>query len=123
MSFADVITTSGLFDASSVVWPLCFILISLVLLRQVRNDVVRPIFDGMTVTLAKQASTNAVAWGVGIMMGLLGSLQALGEVAQQMHWVYFAAFAKVLQPGLAAIVSYIMASPAQKTADITNPTK
>lgn len=106
-----------------MVWPLCFILISLVLLRQVRNDVVRPIFDGMTVTLAKQASTNAVAWGVGIMMGLLGSLQALGEVAQQMHWVYFAAFAKVLQPGLAAIVSYIMASPAQKTADITNPTK
>lgn len=106
-------TTDGIFAANSLVWPLSFILISLLLLRQLRDDV-RPIFSGMIGTLAKQSSNNAVAWAVGIMMGLLGSLEALGEVAQQMHWLYLAAFAKVLQPGLAAIVSYIMASPAQK---------
>lgn len=106
-------TTEGIFAANSLVWPLSFILIALLLLRQLRDDV-RPIFTGMIGSLAKQSTSNAVAWAMGIMMGLLGSLEALGEVAQQMHWLYLAAFAKVLQPGLAAVVSYIMASPAQK---------
>lgn len=124
MKFSDILETQGLFDASSIVWPLSFILIALILLRQLRDDV-HPIFVGMVGSLAKQSSNNAVAWAVGIMMGLLGSLEALGEVAQQMHWLYLAAFAKVLQPGLAAIVSYIMASPSQKPpaplSSISNP--
>ncbi len=107
MNYAEV------FEANSLVRPLSFILIALILLRQLRDEV-RPIFSGMIGTLAKQSSSNAVAWAVGIMMGTLASLQALGEVAQQLHWIYVAAFAKVLQPGLAGIVAYIMASPAQK---------
>lgn len=114
MNYADI------FEASSLVWPLSFILIALFLLRQLKEDV-HPIFVGMVGTLAKQSSNNAVAWAVGIMMGLLGCLQALGEVAAQMHWLYLAAFAKVLQPGLAAIVSYIMASPAQKPPTPPSP--
>lgn len=107
MNYADI------FEASSIVWPLSFLLIMLILLRQLREDV-RPIFIGMVGTLAKQSTSNAVSWAIGLMMGLLGSLEALGEVAQAMHWTYLAAFAKVLQPGLAAIVGYIIASPAQK---------
>lgn len=104
---------SDIFEASSIVWPLSFILIALIMLRQVREDV-RPIFRGMVGTLATQSSTNAVAWAVGIMMGTLGSLGALSEVAKGMNWPFLEAFAKVAQPGLAAVVSYIMASPAQK---------
>lgn len=107
MNYADI------FEASSIIWPLTFILIALFILRQFRENV-QPIVNGMVQTLAKQSTSNAVAWAVGLMMGTLASLQALGEVAQQMHWYYLAAFAKVLQPGLAGIVAYIMASPTQK---------
>lgn len=111
---------SDLFAANSLIWPLSFILIALILLRQLREDV-RPIFRGMVGTLADQSSRNAVAWSLGLMMGTLGSLQALSEVAHQMEWKYLEAFAKVLQPGLAAIVSYIMASPAQKPPIVVSP--
>jgi len=115
MNYADI------FSANSLVWPLCFLLLSLVLLRQLREDV-RPIFRGMVGSLATQSSKNATAWALGMMVGTLGSLQALGEVADKMQWPYVSAFAKILQPGLAAVLGYIMASPAQKpTVSSTNP--
>lgn len=113
-------TAAGIFAANSLVWPLSFILISLLVLRQLRDDV-RPIFNGMVGALSTQATRNAVAWAVGIMMGTLASLQAMSEVAHQMQWPYIEALAKILQPGLAAVVAYIMASPTQKPSSTTPP--
>lgn len=112
--------SDGLFAANSIVWPLSFLLVALTLLRHLREEV-NPIFKGMVGTLAQQSSSNAVAWALGMMIGTLGSLQALAEVADKMHWPYISALAKILQPGLAAVLGYIMASPAQKTPSIINP--
>jgi signal transduction histidine kinase len=112
---------ADIFEASSIIWPLCFLLIILFVLRQVRDDV-KPIFQGMIGTLATQSQSNAVGWALGILIATLGSLQALGEVAHAMNWKYIEAAAKVLQPGLAALLGYIMASPAQKAKiGQTNP--
>ena len=104
MNYADI------FEASSLVWPLCFLLISLLILRQLRDDV-RPIFTGMVSALASQSQKNAMAWAIGMMLGTVASLQAVVEVAQQMHWLYIGALAKVMQPGLAAIIAYVTKSP------------
>lgn len=109
MIFADI------FAANSLVWPLAFLLISLLILKQVKDDV-RPIFLGMVAPLAKQAQTNAVAWTVGLMLGVLSSLGALTEVATTMHWTYVAIGCKVLGPGLATIVALIKQSPVAPVA-------
>lgn len=98
------------------IWPLSFLLVAFVILRQV-GDEVSPIFKGITAALASQSKQNALAWAMAMMLGTVASLQAVVEVAAQMHWVYVGAFAKVLQPGLAAIIAYITKSP------LNQPTK
>jgi hypothetical protein len=92
------------------IWPLCFLLVAFTILRQLRDDV-RPIFSGMVGALATQSQKNALAWAMAMMLGTVASLQAVVEVATQMHWVYVGAMAKVLQPGLAAIIAYVSKSP------------
>ncbi len=94
----------------TLAWQLITLLIALLILKQVKDDV-RPIFLSMVGPLTKQAQTNAIAWTVGIMLGVLSSLGALTEVATQMHWVYVAILCKVLGPGLATIVALIKQSP------------
>lgn len=105
---------ADIFEASSIVWPLVGILFGLIVLKKVKDDV-RPIFIAMTEPLKKQAQTNAVAWAIGLMLGVLSSLQALTEVAQQMHWVWVGILCKVLGPGFATIVALVTRSPAEKT--------
>lgn len=95
-------------------------LAALVIYRSIRNDI-RPIFMGMVDPLRKQAQTNAVAWVVGMMLGILSSLGALVEVAQQMHWVYIGIMCKVLGPGLATIVALIKQSPVQPMPPPSTP--
>ncbi len=94
----------------TLAWQLITLLVSLLILKQVKDDI-RPIFAGMVGPLAKQAQTNAIAWAIGLMLGILSSLGALTEVATQMKWVYVAILCKVLGPGLATIVALIKQSP------------
>lgn len=96
-------------------WSSIGILIAVLVLKQVRNDI-RPIFIAMVDPLKKQAQTNATAWAVGLMLGVLSSLGALTEVATQMHWIYVAIACKVLGPGLATIVALIKQSPVEPPA-------
>lgn len=96
------------------IWPLCFLLVAFLVLKQVKDDV-RPIFTAMMGPITKQAQTNAIAWALGMALGVLSSLSALTEVAQTMHWVYVAIACKVLGPGLATIVALVKQSPVAPT--------
>lgn len=87
------------------VWPLCFLLVALIILKRAREDV-RPIFIKMRDSLTAQAGKYAMLWAFALLTATLASLQALQEVAQQMQWVYVAAAAKIMQPGLAVLVAY-----------------
>lgn len=98
------------FEASSVVWPLCFLLISLLVLKQVRDDV-RPIFRGIIGGLAVRAQNNAVEWAMLLAVATLGSTQALIDVAHTNGWVFVESFAKVATPFLAGIVAGARISP------------
>lgn len=89
---------------STNVWPLSFLFITLVIMRQLRNDL-SPIFQGMTATLAQQSQKNAMEWSLMLLTALLSSLQAIQEIAQQQHWVWLMFGAKALQPGLGVIVA------------------
>lgn len=108
MNLADI------FAVNSLVWPLTFIFVSLVVLRQLR-DQVAPIFRGMVSSLTVQSSRYAMAWTFAALTATLAALQSLQEVCQQMHWVYIGAAAKVLQPGLAVLVAYGRAQPTNGT--------
>lgn len=103
------------------IWPLAFLLVAFLILKQVKDDV-RPIFTAMMGPITKQAQTNAIAWALGMALGVLSSLSALTEVAQQMHWVYVAIACKVLGPGLATIVALVKQSPVAPTPPSSSPT-
>lgn len=90
---------------ASAVWPLVFLLIVLFGLRQLRDDI-NPIAKGMITTLAGQAPRYAIIWAFALLTATLASLQELQDVATALHWVYIAATAKILQPGLAVLVAY-----------------
>ena len=103
-----------------MVWPLCFLLIALLILRQIKDEV-KPIFSGMVKTLAIQSQRNALAWALGMMLGTVASLQAVVEVANQYHWLYIGAAAKILQPGLTAVIGFITKSPFTSPQGSTPP--
>jgi len=107
-----------LFIMSNAVWPLCFLLIVLTVLHKL-SDQLAPIFTGMISSLAIQAKGNAGRWALGMMLGTLGSLQALGEVATAAGWHYVAAFAKVTQPGLSALIAFILNAANNNPSDPT----
>jgi hypothetical protein len=98
------------FEASSVVWPLCFLLISLLVLKQVRDDV-RPIFRGIIGGLAVRAQNNAVEWAMLLAVATLGSFQSLIDVAHANGWTFVESFSKVAAPFLAGIVAGARISP------------
>lgn len=101
---------SDILAANSLVWPLCFLLFGLLVLRQVRDDV-RPIFRGIVGGLAAKAQSNAVRWAIGLMMATLGSMQATIDVAHAMGWVYVEMAAKIAAPFIATLVTLSMKSP------------
>lgn len=93
-----------------MVWPLCFLLVAFTILRQVKNRV-EPIFDGMTSTLKVQATRYALAWSLCMLYAAAASLQALGDVAEKMGWVYVDAFAQVVQPAVVAVIAFVNKAP------------
>lgn len=99
-------------DQLQLVWPLTFLLVALLLLRKMEARI-NPIVDGITNTLATDATRYATAWMMGAIYAGAASCQALGEVARQFEWIYVEAVAKVLQPGLVAIIAYVTRSPSQ----------
>lgn len=98
-------------DLTQFVWPLAAIVVALFVLRKVGDDL-RPIANNVVNGLAKNAQQHALGYAMALLLATLGSLQALAEVAAEFHWVYVGAFAKVMQPGLAAIVGYVIKPPA-----------
>lgn len=106
------------FAAGSLVWPLTVLTIALVILRKVDAEM-RPIVSGMVSGLAAKSARNAENWALAALMASAASCQALGEVATDLGWGYVAAAAKVLQPGLVAVIAFVMRSPAQSAT--TNP--
>lgn len=112
MNYAD------LFQAGSLVWPLTVILLSLVMLRALRDEV-QPIFRGMRDALAIQATKNAMAWAMAVMIGISASMQALIDVSHQLNWFYLEALARVIGPGLIAVIALLRPSPSQPSS--TNP--
>ncbi len=106
--------------AGSLVWPLTVLAVALFVLRQIEAEV-KPIVTGMVTGLAAQSTRNASSWAMATLMASAASCQALGEVAADLNWVYLAAIAKVLQPGLVAVIAFVMRSPSQEPKPKTNP--
>jgi hypothetical protein len=121
MNLAAVFDGPDYFAANSLVWPLVVLLVALFVLRQIESDV-KPIVSGMVSGLAAQSSRHAASWAMALLMASAASCQALGEVATDLGWVYAAALAKVLQPGLVAVIAYVMRSPTQGQSTSTGNT-
>ncbi len=92
-------------DIAPFAWPLVVALVLLYLLRKVSNEV-QPIVVSVVSGLAKQANTNALAYGLAIGYGLSASLQALAEQATVLQWPLIAAFAKVANPFIVAMLAF-----------------
>lgn len=92
-------------NCSQFIWPLAFMLVALVCVRQFFQDV-RPIFVNVVKGVATQAQSNAAAYALAIGFGLSASLATLADQATALDWPYVAAFAKVIQPFVAGCVAY-----------------
>lgn len=108
-------------DIEHCIWPLAFLLITLVVLRKVEKDL-QPVVNGVVGGVAKNAQKNALMYAMGIIYASAASLQALGEVATSFGWVHVAAFAKVAQPGVVAIIAYVTKPPAGASAALSTST-
>lgn len=97
-------------DTLPLVWPLAFVLVALFILRKVEEKV-NPIFVGVISGVATNAKQYALMYAMAFIYASAASLQALGEVATSFHWVYLAAFAKVAQPGVVAVIAYVTKPP------------
>lgn len=103
-----------------LVWPLTFLLLALIVLRKVGDDM-RPVFVGVVGGVAQNAKQYSLMYAMGALYATGSSLQALGEVATSFQWIYVAAFAKVAQPGVIAIIAYVTKPPAITQVAPTNP--
>ena len=103
------------FEASSIVWPLVFLLLALLVLKQVRDEI-RPIFRNIVGGLAVKAQSNAIAWAIVLLIATLGSMNALQEVAGENNWPFVKAFAKILTPFIAGLVAGARTSPLTNSA-------
>jgi hypothetical protein len=96
-----------------LVWPAAFLVIAIILIWKVGDDV-NPIVKGMVGGLSDHASRYATAYAFGGLLAVAASLQELAAIAVDMKWVYVAAAAKVLQPGLVAVIAFVR-TPAPTT--------
>jgi hypothetical protein len=108
------------FAANSLVWPLTVILLCLLILWRV-GDELQPVFKGVVNQLATQSQKYALLWVTAAMYGALASMQALIDVAHQLEWYYLEAFARVVGPGIAAIVAYNRQPIEKSSSTPTNP--
>jgi len=99
-----------------LVWPLCFLLVVLLVLKQVKDDV-RPIFIKMVDPLAKQAQDNAADIGRAFLFGMSASLAAWYDVFSQVDavtmrgmsvWQVSALLAKVANPFIVAFLATLV---------------
>lgn len=93
-------------------WPIAALLLVVFLAWWLCSDL-RPIGTGMIQGIAAHAQKYAPSYGIAILLGLAASLQALADVADKLGWVYASAIAKVTQPGIVAMIGFIMRSPSQ----------
>ena len=82
-----------------------------------------PIVVAVVTGLTAHATKYATAYAYGALLAVTASLQAMAEVATQQGWVYCAAAAKILQPGLVAVLAYVRPSPGQQNAPADPPAK
>lgn len=124
MSTLDFFITFG----DSLVWPLSFILIALIVLRQAWEEL-HPIFVGMINSLAKNAGANATLVGIALLFGISASLSAFWDVfhsldrksLMEMSWhQYIAMWTKVWNPFIVAFLAKIIPTPPRSSSD-TNP--
>ena len=108
-------------DSLPYVWPLAFVLVSLFILRQLRDEV-RPIFINVVGGVASNAKQYSLMYAMAFIYASAASLQALAEVATSFGWVHVAAFAKVAQPGIVAIIAYVTKPPSFTQAAPDKPT-
>lgn len=116
MNYADI------FEASSIVWPVAFLLMFLFVLRKVESQV-SPVVTVVVNGVAKTAAANATACAIAIGYGLSACLSAFYDVFNQldaksmvdMSWhQYFALWAKVLNPFVVTVLAYAAKSGFQK---------
>lgn len=98
--------------ANSLVWPLSFLLVALLVLRQVREQL-EPITTGVVRGLSSHAQRYALGYALACLYASAASLQALADEATRLGWLYVAAAAKVIQPGAVAIIAYVTKAPTQ----------
>lgn len=100
--------------------PLSIVLIGLVLLRELRQEM-RPIFVGMITGLAAQSTTNAVVFGIGLLVFVNGVATAAADEFTKLHWVGLAATAKMLAPGVSGLLGYAVAKAGMKDQPAAGP--
>lgn len=74
---------------------------------------VKRIGDAVEQGLVKDAVSNYKGYAMAAMYAGAASLQALSDVATSMGWHKTAAAAKVVQPGLVAVIAYVNKSPTE----------
>lgn len=72
------------------------------------------IADAVEQGLVKDALSNYKAYCMASLYAGAASLQALSDVAEKMGWHKTSAAAKVIQPGLVAIIAYTNKAPEPK---------
>ncbi|MBS0328210.1 MAG: hypothetical protein JSR30_00025 [Proteobacteria bacterium] len=112
--------TDGIFATNSLVWPLTFLLIALLLLRQVREDL-RPIVSGMVGQLATQSQKYAMIWALALLVGFNSSMMALIDEAHKLGWGYLESAARVLAPGIGAVIGILKLQQAVPKSSGTPP--
>lgn len=105
----------AILDIVPFAWPLVVVLVLLIVLRKIESTV-NPVIVSVVSGLAKQASSNALAYGLAIGYGLSASLQALAEQAVLLNWPYVAAFARVFNPFVVAMLAFAANGNIQPTA-------
>jgi hypothetical protein len=121
-------------ETQNIVWPLAFILVFLIALRQFRNDA-RPIVSGIITGLSANATRNATQYAIAIGFGLSASLSAFYDVFNDLSaanlsaisWHQYAAlWAKIANPFIVAVLAYATQSnfgpkPPTSTGTTTPP--
>lgn len=107
-------------DILNMIWPLVTLLLILIFLWRIEKEL-KPVVNGVIVGLASNAQQKAIIYAMGTMYAMAASLQALGEVATGFGWLGLAAFAKVAQPGVVAIIAYANKMPDLTKTGVTVP--
>lgn len=101
-------------DYLNLVWPLSFILVMLVAIRQIRDDA-GPVVKAVVTGLSQNAARNATQYAIAIGFGLSASLSAFYDVfhgldsttLQSLNVLQLISLcAKVLNPFVVAVLAY-----------------